>query len=329
MKITLRDIAEKAGVSKSLVSMYLNHDPRARLTDAKRREIDRLVAETGYRPSHAARVLRQGRSKTLGMVLGGLNDPYFHHLAELVLKYSSQRNYQILLSLTEWNPEKEKQALRLLLDRGVDAVILTADTANDPEEFARIIGDHPGIILRRTHPSYSSVVINMETIFHKMAVHFRSLGISEIALIDSDRQTLSFFRKAALEEKIRVVIPEINCNADDNEALACYALEACRNTEGLYIASCWTAKRLLEKIHAENLGLHPKIVTNYNFPNDFIDDPCITGIIDNHFSEFVQLLTDTIIDLAEHPQKPVVKTADFRFYSRGEFLAEHSKSIVK
>lgn len=323
MRITLKDIAEQAGVSKALVSMYLNHDRRARLTDEKRKRIDQLVAETGYRPSHAARVLRQGRSKTIGMVLGGLSDPFFHHLAEQVLKYSSQQNYQILLALTEWDCRKEKQALQLLLDRGVDAVILTADIANDPDDFARIIGNRPGIIFRRTHPSYSSVVVDMRAIFHEIAAHFQSLGITEITLIDSDRQNLSVFQEAAQKEKIRITVPDITCRADDNEALSDYALEACRKTEGLYIASCWTVKRLLEKIYTENTVLHPKIVTNYNFPEDFIDDPHVTGIIDNRFSKFVRTLTDTIIDLAEHPQGPVVKTVDIRFYTRQEFIAAH------
>ena len=328
MKVTLKDIAEKAGVSKALVSMYLNHDPRARLTREKQNKIDELVAKMGYRPSHLARVLRQGRTKTIGMVLGGLNDPFFHHLAELVLKYSSEQNYQILIALTEWDPEKEKQALQLLLDRGVDAVILTADTMNDPEAFTQIIGDHPGILLRRIHPAYSSVTGNMRDIFHETISHFRSLGISEISLIEHDKQVQALFQEVAEKENFRIRIPEIRCRADDNASLGEFALNACRETEGLYIASCWVAKQFLQKL-PEHPELHPKIVTNYNFPEDFIGDSSITGIIDNHFSDFVRLLTDTIIDLAEHPQKPVIKTMNFHFYSRQDFLATHPEAAGK
>ena len=329
MKVTLKDIAEKAGVSKALVSMYLNHDPRARLTREKQNKIDELVSKLGYRPSHFARVLRQGHSKTLGMVLGGLSDPFFHHLAELVLKYSSEKNYQILISLTEWDPEKEKQALQLLLDRGVDAVILTADTTNDPEAFTQIIGDHPGILLRRMHPAYSSIIGNMREIFSEVIKHFRSLGISEISLIEHDKQVQTLFQEVAEKENFRIQIPEIRCRADDNATLAEIARDSCRKTEGLYIASCWVAKRFLQKILPAHPELHPKIVTNYNFPEDFIGDSSITGIIDNHFSDFVRLLTDTIIDLAEHPQKPVIKTMNFHFYSRQDFLASHPEAVGK
>ena len=70
MRVTLKDIVEKTGVSKSVVSMYLNKDPRVRLSDEKKKRIDEAVRELGYRPSLAACALRKGRSRMLGLVLG-------------------------------------------------------------------------------------------------------------------------------------------------------------------------------------------------------------------------------------------------------------------
>ena len=61
MRVTLKDIAVRAGVSKSLVSMYLNGNPAARLQPETKERIDRAIEEFGYRPSFAAQALAQGR----------------------------------------------------------------------------------------------------------------------------------------------------------------------------------------------------------------------------------------------------------------------------
>ena len=85
MRVTLKDIAARAGVSKSLVSMYLNGNPAARLQPETRERIDRAIAELGYRPSFAAQALAQGRTKMIGFVVGGVRDPYFSGMIDVIL----------------------------------------------------------------------------------------------------------------------------------------------------------------------------------------------------------------------------------------------------
>ena len=57
-KVTARDVAERAGVSRSLVSMYLNRNPKVWISEAAKRRIDDAVRELQYQPNRAAQLLR-------------------------------------------------------------------------------------------------------------------------------------------------------------------------------------------------------------------------------------------------------------------------------
>ena len=69
MRATLSDIAKQVGVSKSLVSMYLNNHRLSRKIAAEtKRKIDQAVRELDYRPSFTARALSNGKTRTIGMI---------------------------------------------------------------------------------------------------------------------------------------------------------------------------------------------------------------------------------------------------------------------
>ena len=99
MQPTLKDVAKLAGVSFTLVSKYLNRNPQARMTPETRERIDRAIAELGYRPSAAARSLRRGCTRTLGLVIGNLTNAYFAHFADAALREANAAGYQLLISL--------------------------------------------------------------------------------------------------------------------------------------------------------------------------------------------------------------------------------------
>ena len=112
VKATLNDIARKVGVSKSLVSMYLNnHKLAGRIANDTKNRIDSAVRELKYQPSFAARALCNGKTKTIGMICGGIKNPYFAYLVEDAMEEAAKSGYQLLLSLTRWIPEEEEKAL--------------------------------------------------------------------------------------------------------------------------------------------------------------------------------------------------------------------------
>ena len=77
MRATIKDIAERVGVSKSLVSMYLNNHPLAsRIAERTKGKIDEAVREMNYQPSVTARALKNGKSRTIGLVIAEISGIY-------------------------------------------------------------------------------------------------------------------------------------------------------------------------------------------------------------------------------------------------------------
>ena len=72
---TIRTVAARAGVSKSLVSLVLQNSPR--VSDEKRQAVIRAVAELGYRPDPVARSLAERRTRTIGVILDDLSSPWW------------------------------------------------------------------------------------------------------------------------------------------------------------------------------------------------------------------------------------------------------------
>jgi len=79
---TIRDVAERAGVSKSLVSLVMRGEPLVR--EDKRRRVEQAAAELGYRTNWAARSLSAVRSGTIGVLAADLRNPWSMDVVEAV-----------------------------------------------------------------------------------------------------------------------------------------------------------------------------------------------------------------------------------------------------
>lgn len=121
-RVTIRQVAEEAGVSTQTVSRVINNRPD--VAPNTRRRVQEVVARLGYQPSYFARSLVQGRSFTIGVVGYGLD--YFGPSCTLagIEQEASQSGYRLLLSLVR-QPENNRidQLLGEMLSRHVDGLI--------------------------------------------------------------------------------------------------------------------------------------------------------------------------------------------------------------
>ncbi len=123
-KSSLLDVASAAGVDISTASLVLNRKPLAqRLRPETRQRIRDCAEKLNYRPSRAARVLRSGKTGMIGMVVGDIASLYYSELVAMGLQAAEACGKQLLISATEWSQEKEHDALKRLLDIGVDGII--------------------------------------------------------------------------------------------------------------------------------------------------------------------------------------------------------------
>ena len=121
-RVTIDDVAELAGVSYQTVSRVINNRPD--VADATRARIQKVIAETSYRPSHIARSLATARTATIGLVVPDISNPFFSVLARGAEQTASEQDYSILLCNTGENVSREIEVLNMLHERYVDGVIV-------------------------------------------------------------------------------------------------------------------------------------------------------------------------------------------------------------
>ena len=122
-KITLLDIAIKAGVSKATVSMVLNKKDGS-ISPATREKIIEITEELGYIPNSIARSLSTNKSGTIGIVLPDIINPFFSQMARAIEDEATALKYNVIFCNTDNNSEKEEMYIKLLISKLVDGVIL-------------------------------------------------------------------------------------------------------------------------------------------------------------------------------------------------------------
>ncbi|MER5530464.1 LacI family DNA-binding transcriptional regulator [Streptomyces sp. NPDC002677] len=144
MRVSLRDVAERAGVSIKTVSNVVNNYPH--VTPAMRARVQAAIDELGYRPNLTARHLRKGRTGIIALAVPELGNPYFAELAGAVIDAAAEHEFTVLLDHTRGEREQE-----ILVSRGfrggvIDGLILSPLTL-EAEDLRGRSGDVPLVLL--------------------------------------------------------------------------------------------------------------------------------------------------------------------------------------
>jgi LacI family transcriptional regulator len=184
MRTTIEDVAREAGVSIATVSRFINGPPGAVSpeTGAKLRAVvDRL----GYVPNPAARSLRTGRSRLIGVILSNIAHPYWSTVLSGVEEACQARGYSVIVSSAGDSVEVENRYLGVFLDQRVDGILLNPANA-DPATVARWAAlTCPVITLDRTLPGLPFGLVAMDNeLGAKLAVeHLLALGHRRIGFL--------------------------------------------------------------------------------------------------------------------------------------------------
>lgn len=119
--MTIKEIAQLAQVSSAAVSRYLNG---GYVSEEKRERIKRAIEETGYRPSAQARNLRMKKARLIGVVAPKLSSESVARVIEGIGKVLDEKQFHMMLSVTNNQKEKELEAMQLFENYPVDGIIL-------------------------------------------------------------------------------------------------------------------------------------------------------------------------------------------------------------
>ncbi|MEM7322894.1 MAG: LacI family DNA-binding transcriptional regulator [Actinomycetota bacterium] len=185
---TMDDVAARAGVSRALVSLVMRKSPR--VSDSSREKVLAAAAELGYRPNVLARNLASGQTRTVGVMLNDLHNPYFTEMAEGVADAAEEAGLQVLINSGWQRDEGETKAVEALLELRTDGVVLAAPRL--PHEVLTDFADQVpmAVVSYYGEPDAFDTISNDEEHGARLVVdHLVDLGHERIAHINAAQAT--------------------------------------------------------------------------------------------------------------------------------------------
>lgn len=161
MTVTLKDIAERAGVTSATVSMVINNKPN--ISDATRKKVLKIAKELNYYPNVIARGLATKKSNSIGVIVPNLASSFVVRVLQGIKSTNRDIEYTVQLFDTVGQKENESQLFqRLARERRIDGVILISSTVTDEELNIFREESVPSIIVARKCDNLDSVYVNNE-----------------------------------------------------------------------------------------------------------------------------------------------------------------------
>jgi len=221
-RVTLRDVADRAGVHPSTASRAINEHTRVLVDDQTVDRVLRAVDDLGYQPDSLARALKTNRTHTVGMLLPDLTNPLFPPIVRGIEDGLGGANYTVILGNTDNDPAKERTVLSALLGRRIDGLILATTQREPSPAIAELMdGGLPTVLVNRTldDPTVPSVLGDDRAGIALAVDHLAGLGHTRIAHVAGPQQTstgllrhdsfVASLRRAGLEiDRERIVFAD-------------------------------------------------------------------------------------------------------------------------
>jgi DNA-binding LacI/PurR family transcriptional regulator len=190
-RVTIRDVAAKAGVAQPTASLVLGNHPRARVAAATRARVLAAAEALGYRPNVVARSLVRGRSFALGLVVPDLRNPFVVDVVAGAERVASSAGYAVLLCDQSARPVAAH--LETLRSRQIDGVLLDAvGAAALPAESLRGVRV---VLIDAPDGGLPKVSSNALAAGRLAARHLLGLGHTRVAFIGPAADALALRRR--------------------------------------------------------------------------------------------------------------------------------------
>ncbi|MCF0172489.1 MAG: LacI family DNA-binding transcriptional regulator [Bacteroidales bacterium] len=206
-RVSLAYIAETLGLSKTTVSWVLSGQGDCRGINANtQKRVLEFAAKCEYRPSYLAQSLSTGRTRTFGLIVSSLADPFYSHLSMEMVASAEAQGYTVYITTSETNEKMEDQLIGQFVDRGVEGVIITP-AGVESAGIERVLGKTSIVLADRKVPGLaaSSVVADNEDSAYRLVSHLIGKGNRKIALmttlhrIDNLSDRCNGYRRAMAE----------------------------------------------------------------------------------------------------------------------------------
>ena len=117
-KVSLKDIAERVGVSTATVSYVLSKGKDSGVSEEVSKRVKQAAKELNYQPNQIAKSLKMGKTFTIGLVVADISNPFFAHIARIVEDEAAAKNYTVIFGSSDEKPKKMWRLLQYLRNSG-------------------------------------------------------------------------------------------------------------------------------------------------------------------------------------------------------------------
>jgi len=214
MRVTLKEIAARAGVSVMAVSAAFNENSTTKLSAQKRDAIRKIADEMGYRSNLVAKTLRGGSSRIIGVMIDSCAPPSAYATLAAIESEAARHNYRVMIHAQHDSVESVISAYQIFEQYGADGIICMAYGYPFQEEsFENFFSDKKNILLlgAPSHLPLPQIYIDLKPAYHEVLSHFLKLGRARIGAVICD---MPFWSQQMRLDLYRRLCEEMNLNCN-------------------------------------------------------------------------------------------------------------------
>lgn len=229
-RTSLKDIAEKVGVSTALVSYVLNgQEKEKRVGKEVVKKIRNAALELNYQPNQIARSLRKGSTKTIGLIVADIANPFFGNLARVIEDEASRLGYTVIFGSSDEDSGKMGSLVNILINRQVDGFIIVPAEGTElqikalqEKRIPLVLTDRYFIDITTNYVVLDNYMASYDAISHLIANGYKKIGMiayksNLIHMQERVRGYIEAMKANNLENEIRIEEVHYNYTMIDNE----------------------------------------------------------------------------------------------------------------
>lgn len=329
-RITLKHVAKAAGVSLASASYAMNGS--GSVGEETRARVLEVATSLGYRQNMAAKAMRAGRTGAIGLVIPDITNPLFPSLIQSVMHRAQEAHYSVIVVDTEGVEAKESNAIKLLVERGVDGLIWFP--IRDHSEAARHLDNVPTVVIDRTLANFEMVQADYAGGGRQAAEYLVNLGHKNIGVISGPSDVVSMTERCQaatdyISAHAHLAFCAENAFSTDLEPDVVAQVKSGK-ASALFVGADLIAIGILKLAEAEGIRVPQdlSIVSFDDIPWARLSTPPLTTIempLEDMASEAVDILTRRIDGHPEMRRKIVFETSLIERQTAAPFAGKSGK----
>ena len=197
-KVSIKDIAKKAGVSHTTVSIVINGKGAERkISVAMIDKIMKVAQKLNYRPNQFAKSFRTGKTFTIGLIVDDISNFFFGHLAKAVEEEAGKFGYTVMFCNSENDEGKARNVLGSLVEKRMDGYIIAPTVSMAPEINHLKTEGKPIVLIDRFVPNIEAAYVTIDNFkgAYDSVSHLVENGYNKIAIVTNETEQIQLVQR--------------------------------------------------------------------------------------------------------------------------------------